>query len=278
VAKKYGPSKDLRKEEFIMGFVKSLEEIVEKYQDRGEFYDAEMLTVYFETKPEVVERLLPPPLEPAELPIGGVFVANYPKTNFGVTYLESALLLQAQFEGEEGAYCLAMPVTDDMALILGREVFGYPKKIGNIHLERSGKDVEGWTERHGVRFLEIRAKLTGKFNDTAAQEMITENMESQQDFVVYNFKYFPAPGRDGFDYNPRLIREAVEFAPNVIEMGEAELMLQSSEHDPWGDVEIIKVLGAVYTIGNNTMLPGSVVAEVDQMEFAPYAFMKLDSL
>jgi hypothetical protein len=37
-------------------------------------------------------------------------------------------------------------------------------------------------------------------------------------------------------------------------------------------------LGAVYTIGNNTMLPGSVVAEVDQMAFAPYAFMKVDAL
>ena len=43
-----------------MGFVKTVEEISEKYQLNGEFYDAEVLTVFFETKPEVVERLLPP--------------------------------------------------------------------------------------------------------------------------------------------------------------------------------------------------------------------------
>ncbi|MCU0579326.1 MAG: hypothetical protein MUF69_07245, partial [Desulfobacterota bacterium] len=56
------------------------------------------------------------------------------------------------------------------------------------------------------------------------------------------------------------------------------LIFRSSNHDHWGEVEVSRVLGAVYTIGNNTMLPGSVVAEVDPMSFTPYAFMKLDSL
>jgi acetoacetate decarboxylase len=261
-----------------MGFVKSLEEIAKAYQQTAVFYDAEMLTVYFETTPEVVKRLLPPPLKPAMFPIGGAFVANYPKTNFGVTYLESALFLLAEHNGEEGAYCLAMPVTDDMAMILGREVFGYPKKMADIHLKRDGEKVEGWTERHSTCLFEVKAKLTGRFNDEAAQKLIMERMASNMDLVVYNFKYFPAPGREGFDYNPRLIREVVQMRPNSVEMGSAELLFRSSDHDHWGDVLVSRVLGAVYTIGNNTMLPGSVVAEVDQMSFAPYAFMKVDAL
>ncbi|MBA7504266.1 putative acetoacetate decarboxylase [subsurface metagenome] len=265
-----------------MGFVKSLEWITENYPETAEFYDAEVLTIYFETKPEVVERLLPPPLEPFEIPIGFVFVANYPRTNFSVPYLESALFLQARYNGEEGAYCLSMPVTDDMALILGREIYGYPKKIGKIHLKRNGIEVEGWTERRGVRFLTVHAKLTSKWNDESAQEVFAERIKDNIDLVVYNFKYFPAPGGVGggvgFDYNPRLIREVIQLRPNNVEMGEAELVLQSSEHDPWGDVDVVRVLGASYSIGNNAMLPGSVVAEVDQNEFAPYAFMKLDNV
>ena len=36
------------------------------------------------------------------------------------------------------------------------------------------------------------------------------------------------------------------------------------EHDPWFDVKIVRVYGSIYTVGDNTMLPGSVVAEVDQ--------------
>ena len=50
------------------------------------------------------------------------------------------------------------------------------------------------------------------------------------------------------------------------------------EHDPGFDVKIVRVYGSIYTVGDNTMLPGSVLAEVDQTEFSPYAFMKLDAL
>lgn len=263
-----------------MGFIKSLEEIAEEYQPNAVFYDAEILTVYFETKPEIVKRLLPPPLKPAKDPFGGAFVANYPKTNFGVTYLESALFLLAEYNGEEGAYCLAMPVTSDMALILGREVFGYPKKMADIYMKRDGENVEGWTERHGTRFFEVRAKLTGKLQDEAAQKMMMERISSPSGMnqVVYNFKYFPSPGRDGFDYNPRLIREVVELRPKAVELGEAVLTFKSSEHDFWGEVEIVRILGAVYTVGDNTMLPGSAAAEADPISFAPYAFMKVDNM
>jgi len=261
-----------------MGFVKTLEEAAESFREKAEFYDAEVLTVYFETKAEIVEKLLPPPLKPSPIPVGATFVANYPKTNFGVTYLESALFLLAEYNGEEGAFCLAMPVTNDMAMIGGREIFGYPKKMAEISLQREGNDLRGWTERHGIRFFEIKAKLNGKFNDLDAQQFITETRESNPDIVVYNFKYFPAPDRTGFDYNPRLIREVVKFNSKKQELGEAELIFRSSEHDPWADVEVVKVLGAIYTVGDNTMLPGSVVEEVDQTEFVPYAFMKLDAL
>jgi acetoacetate decarboxylase len=59
-------------------------------------------------------------------------------------------------------------------------------------------------------------------------------------------------------------------------MGEAEIVMKSSDYDPWAEVEIVKLLGAMYTKGNNAMRPGEVVAEVDPAEFAPYAFLKWD--
>ena len=261
-----------------MGFIKTSQEISGISQQKGEFYNAEILTVYFETKFEVTERLLPPPLKAASLPIGLAFVANYPKTNSGVSYLESALFLLAQHNGEEGLFCLSMPVTNDIALILGREIYGYPKKMADIRFERQGNNVQGWTERHGICFFEVQATLDGQFNDIGVQQILTEQMESKPDTTVFNFKYFPSPEREGFDYNPRLIKEVVELRPESIEMGKAEVTFRKSKHDPWFDVEVVRVYGGIYTIGNNTMLPGKVVAEVDQTDFLPYAFMKLDVL
>jgi len=186
--------------------------------------------------------------------------------------------LRAEFQGEEGNYCLAMPVTNDMALVLGREVFGYPKKMGSIQFTRRDKDIEGTTERHGLRFFEVRAKLTGKFNVEDAFSVLAEILGPGVNRVVvtYNFKYFPAPEGKGFDYHPRLIREEVEFRPLSIEVGEAEISLQPSAFDPWAEVEIVRPLGGIYTIGNNFMRPGRVVAEADPLAFLPYAFLKLD--
>jgi acetoacetate decarboxylase len=99
---------------------------------------------------------------------------------------------------------------------------------------------------------------------------------SEEGTVMYNFKHFFAPDGSGFDYNPRLVRERVILRPGVIEWGEAEVELPHSDYDPWSEVEIVRMLGAVYTVGHNTMLPGEVVGEADPLEFAPYALLKWD--
>lgn len=86
-----------------------------------------------------------------------VYIANFSRTNFGLVYKEAALFLVCQHEGKIGIYTLSMPVDNDMAMALGREVFGYPKKMANIHLEKNKKDVVGGVERRGVRIVEIKA-------------------------------------------------------------------------------------------------------------------------
>lgn len=262
-----------------MGFVKSLQEIMANIRATADFYDAEMLTVFWETNPEIVARLLPSPLKPAERPIAFAFVAHYPRTNFDVTYYESALFISASYNGEEGNYCLAMPVTNDIAMAGGREVYGFPKKIADIDITRQGEMVSGWTERRGVRFMEVRARLTGKFDDAQAQERLM-SMATGDDGSIrgisYNFKYFPAPEGGSLDYNPRLVRQETVFRPKQMLFGEAEIILKPSDYDPWAEVEVVKMLGALYTVGDNSMLGGKVLAEVDLMQFAPFAFLKWD--
>ncbi len=58
--------------------------------------------------------------------------------------------------------------------------------------------------------------------------------------------------------------------------GEAEIIFRHSDYDSWAEVEIVKILGALYTVGDNSMLRGKSVAEVGFMEFAPYVFLKWD--
>jgi acetoacetate decarboxylase len=250
-------------------------------RESADFYDAEMLSVWWETKTEIIKKLLPPPLKPLETPIAYAFIANYPRTNFGAIYKEGALFLTCEFDDVEGGYCLAMPVTDDMAMAGGREVFGFPKKIANIHFNREKRVVEGWVERHGTRFFEVSAKLNGRPNSPDFIQLFTERTGggtgTDISSVSYNYKHFPSPDGDYFDYSPRLIKQETVLRPAELKLGNAEISLKSSKNDPWGEVEIERILGAVYLKGNNSMLKGSVVAELEQEKFVPYSFLKWDS-
>ena len=261
-----------------MGFVKSMDELMANERTSADFFDAEMLSVFWETKPEIVSRLLPPPLKPADYPLAMAFVADYQKTNFDVSYKETALFIRAVYEGIEGSYCLAMPVTNDMAMAGGREVFGFPKKMADIHFSKQDDSLTGWTKRRGVRFMEIKATLSGAFNDPEAVNILLQpgNEDQSAKAVSYLYQFFPTPGGDRLDYNPWLIRQETLLKPKQLQIGEGNITLIHSDYDPWSEVEVVKMLGAVYTVGDNSMLSADAVAKVDPVAFLPYAFLRND--
>ena len=264
-----------------MSFVKNLADVAALAGRTYDFYGAQMLTVYWLTRPEIVERLLPPPLEPVEEPLAYAFVANYPRTNFGPPYREGALFLRARFEGVTGGYCLAMPVTGDMAMAGGREIFGFPKKMAAITFAAGEKQAGGSVERHGQRFFEVQADLTSSPNNPDFLTLFSSSTGVEADGAIsavsYNFKVFQAPDSIGFDYPPRLVRQRTLLRPETTLFGRAEVALPPADCDPWHEVEVVTLLGAVYTVGNNQMLGGEVVAEVDPLAFAPFAFLKWDT-
>ena len=83
-------------------FVKSYKDLMAGGRPTADFYNAEMLNLFWETTPEAIATLLPPPLKPASKPVVAAFIAYYPKTNFSVPYHESSILIRASYKGEEG--------------------------------------------------------------------------------------------------------------------------------------------------------------------------------
>ncbi|MFH1150221.1 MAG: acetoacetate decarboxylase family protein [Actinomycetota bacterium] len=249
-----------------MGFVKTREELDGYYSLAvRKFFDAEMLGVLFETRPEIVRRLLPPPLEPAEQPGGLVFIADYPRTNLGPGYHEGALFLRCTYQGEAGSYCLSMPIDDEPRMHNGRDIYGFPKKLAQVHMERSGDSVEGWIERNGVRFVEVRAKMTGSLP------------ELPELGPIFLFKAMPrADLEPGFDGPVLLVRQKTDIEMKTLDIGTAELVLLESPTDPWAEIDVTNVIVAYHLVSDNTMQPGNVVAEVDPEGFLPYYFKMTD--
>lgn len=251
----------------------------------GRFYGAEMLLALFRTDPAVVREVLPKPLKPAPEPLAMAFVANYPRTNFGPPYYEGALFVVASYKGELGGYCLSMPVTNDTALIAGREQYGFPKKIAeDISLQVDDAHASGSVTRKGVKILEIECDLEEPFQRSDIEEYgppITD-LDGRPGYgmVSFLYKYFPSPTAMGFDYAPRLVRQVSLFTPRPGgKKGPGEVKLVSSELDPLGEIPVREVLSVGYSVWDNVMLPGKVVTKKRNLaSFLPHAFFKADYL
>jgi len=249
-----------------MGFVKTKEEL-DRYFGLGvrAFPGAKMMGVMFQTHPEVVARLLPPPLEPAPMPSALIFIAEYPDTNLGPGYREGALLLNCSFQGEAGTYCLGMPIDSEPRMHNGRDIFGFPKKLASIHYERDGQKLHGWIERAGVRFVELEIELAQEIPGLPPQG------------PSFLFKAMPrADLTPGFDGPVHLVRQQTEMELRTCEVGVPKLTLTPSEADPWAEVEAVTVTAGFHLVTDNTMLPGEVVAEADPEAFVPYYFKMTD--
>ncbi len=250
-----------------MGFVKTRQELEKYYsiKDR-KFIGAKMMGVLFETKPEIVKRLLPEPLVPADAPGAMIFIAQYPETNLGPGYREAALFLRCKYGNEPGTYCLEMPIqSEESRLYNGRDIFGFPKKIAEIHLEKNGPAASGWVERKGIKFLELKVNLTGRLPGLPPSGP--------------NFLFKGMPKIDltpGFDGPLFLCKQQTEVEVQSLEIGSAELILRPSDSDPWAEVEPVKIMAGFFLVSNNTMLPGKVIKEVDGEAYLPYYFKITD--
>jgi acetoacetate decarboxylase len=206
-------------------------------------------------------------------------VTRHPRTNAGPVYREAALAVRAEAQGQEGFYFLAMPVTDNVGLIYGHESLGYPKKIADIAFYRRSREVRGWVERHGVRYFAVDARLTGSIDVPDAESALDETFDAAAGLVAmvaYSFKYCLAPTLEGFDYPPRLVREELVFWPRVIERGQAVVALLPSEYDPWSEVEVARMLGAVYMKGTRSVRKVQVIVEPDPPPYAEFGQLQVD--
>lgn len=250
-----------------MGFVKTEKELNRYFSlSIREFPGAEILGIMYETDPDIVARVLPPPLEPALEAWALCFVAHYPVTNLGPGYHEGALFVRCQFEGEVGNYCLSMPIDDEARMHNGRDIYGFPKKLASIRLKRDGKKVEGSIERLGYRLVTLHVDLMNKMDQLPIKLGPT-----------FLFKYSPSVelGR-GFDGPVSLVRQRTEIEMESFEMGSGEVIFQDSPLDPWSEIKVKNIMAAYYLVSTNRMLPGKIVGEADPKAFLPYSFLKTD--
>ncbi len=172
--------------------------------------------------PEAARGLLPRNLQLADPPMATLFIVDYTKTSFTVPYHEAALLVHVRHRlFGPGLHCSWMIVDDDTALIYGRELLGYPKKMGNFEFWEEGETVSGSLTRRGVRVLSMEG---------------TKGERQSAPAPVFDFRTFNVGGPGGwFIHNPVWMFRAKEVVRESHAM-DVTVSLEASEWDPLSDL------------------------------------------
>jgi len=252
-----------------MGLVRTKEEIRKRYiqYEKGyELAETKIMTAMFVTTREAIERALPPPLEPGETLGASAYVAEFYRPNFCPPYNEAAVFIPCEYKGEAGSYCLSMPVDNDIAMIGGREIYGYPKKMAeSISVTRKGNEVHGECVRRGIPIIEIKTTLT---------DVLEEKFVPGPHFVI---KSILDEKGVGARIGPVLLRQQNIVEMPKVEIGEGTVSFGKSKYDPLHEIPVEEVMMVSYSENATvTMPPGNAIVTIDAEEYTPFHVIKYD--
>ena len=251
-------------------YVKTPEQVARLQRAMAEpaFLRSRTLAINFETDPEVVAELLPAPLEPAARPLATVMVFETGASNCVGPFDGASLNLACRFEGEDGLFCLTMPMTTDTAVIFGRELYAEPKKFAEVVLDATRPArVRGTVSRHGITYIDLR----GTFEEEP------QTVELEHISRHYYVKFMPSADGLGFAHEPQLVQVTHTGRTEKLAHGAGSITFRDSPHDPVIDIPVVSVLGATFSEGE-TRTRARVVATIPGEQFLPHAFAKMDDL
>jgi len=228
------------------------------------FADARWLAVQYLTRPEIVREVLPPPLEPAAEPLVTAGIGTLGRSNCVGAFDGGMLCVRARYKEVEGDYCLAMPMSTDVAIIFGRELYGEPKKQARVRLHSDGDVVRASVERMGIEYMSLEARLS-------------ETLPIQGPTYAdrFHFKFMHAADGRGLEFDPILVHAHFTQHVRVHRRGLGKVIFKPSHHDPLGEIEVVELRGATYFEGD-IHAEARRLATVEAARFMPWAFQNID--
>jgi acetoacetate decarboxylase len=251
-------------------YVKSPDEVrrLQRIYTAPSFLDIRSLALTFESDPEVLAELIPPPLRPAAEARVSISVSEIRRSNCVGAFNGCSVNIACTYEGVDGLYCLTMPMSTDTAVIFGRELFAEPKKLAEVVLTERLPHVRGTVTRHGVTYIELQ----GAFDDAPQAITPRESLSHH-----YYFKYLPAANGIGLAHDPELIRVTHRGSATKVARGTGTITFRESAHDPIIDLPVISVGGATFS-EIETHTSAEVVTTISAAQFLPWAYGKTDDL
>lgn len=214
------------------------------------FVSREWLIITYRTDLEKLRALVPEPLQVDEPLVKYEFIRMPDSTGFG-DYTESGQVIPVTFEGRKGGYSHCMFLDDHPPIAGGRELWGFPKKLGKPTLRADIDSLVGELHYGNQRIARGSMGYKHKAADLAA---VKASLEAP------NFLLKIIPHVDG---TPRIC-EIVEYYLSDIDLkgawtGPAQLTLFSHALAPLAELPVLEIVSATHILADVTLDLGKVV-------------------
>jgi acetoacetate decarboxylase len=214
-----------------------------------EYREAKQLLVEFRTDPRVLRKLVPPPLTPNEDAKISVSSADFLCSGFG-RYLEAHVSTQATFQDRLVNFSIYLILDNDVAIGAGREIWGFPKKLGRLFLDMKDDVVSTSVERGGRTIIDAAVHL--------AELGTAEELGGTPEWIAHRFipnVSLSAPP----DIDQLTSTTLTNIVMHDVYKGAATLAFGSSPADRLEVIPIEEVTGGFYFENQFTLGDGEVV-------------------
>ena len=174
------------------------------------------------------------------------FIMDVPEGGSLGSYAEGGIVVPMSYQGRPGGHVLYEIVTNDDSMAVGREVWGYPKKMGDVEWTADDTSVRARLSRRNVSLIEIDFKAGGAgFEKPVLQPR-------------FQTRVIPSP--ESSDATTQIIENTLGQASTIRHViGTADLKIGGSSSDPFSDFEVLEVVGAEMTVANFLLAFGKIV-------------------
>ena len=226
---------------------------------------SEAVTALYETDPELIAAVLPPPLEPGPEPLVRLTITTV-KMPVGPAFGAGWFGVQARHGDVVGEYPVFMPMTTEQSTVGGRETYGEPKKIADVWSTRDGDRIEAGIARMGFTVCEIHGRVNER----------REPYEKRK--TDFWFKVSPsAEAADGLDQDPLLVYGEKTEKARVHDGIDGDLILKDSPLDPIADLVVRRLVDLNWTERASTQV-GRIIGPVPRQNLLPYLHQRYDDL
>ena len=213
------------------------------------FVNREYLIISYRTDPDALRALIPAPLALAEPVVKFEFIRMPDSTGFG-DYTESGQVIPVTLDGERGGFVLSMFLNDHPPIAAGRELWGFPKKLGQPDLRVHTDTLMGTLDYSEFRIATGTMGFKHKAMDAAVAKAALEA-------PAYLLKIIPH-----VDGTPRIC-ELVRYSLTDVTVkgawtGPGGLDLRHHALAPIADLPVLEILSTVHIVADLTLPLGTV--------------------